>query len=100
MNSEPKTQLNWKLFLGLLLAPAVLTFAAASMHNEAAIGTMLVSTFGGSAVAGISCGIILARRYGESLSNSVLIALGAGFLLTAVSFGLCCGGCIAAEQLR
>ena len=79
---------NWLVFYVLLLAPAVLTMLISPKSPSA--GYVL---FGGVAMSGIGCGLMMSRRVQDSD-----LARGLCFLLFAPVFGflslcLCIVGC-------
>lgn len=89
--AAPSPKFNWLIFLGVLLAPAMLTLAGAAGKIEGlAVGTPLV----GGAIAGLFCGIYLARRVGRTSAARLWL----GFLFVGVfgcvSFSLGFFGCM------
>jgi hypothetical protein len=85
---EPREKANWPLFFIVLLAPATTTLIALFLNFESLV---MMSTFGGSLVAGIVCSSMLARGREESFGTRALRALA----LAAASFVICFGGCVA-----
>ena len=83
---EPREKTNWPRFFIVLLAPATTTLIALFLNFELLV---MFLTFGGSLVAGIVCGSMLARGREESFGTRALRALALG----AVSFVICFSGC-------
>lgn len=88
----PRPRINWFLFLGCLLTPAVLSaLGALGKSDGLAIGSVVF----GSLVAGVICGVLMGRRFGSNPGARV----GLGMLFTcvfgAVSFVLGFFGCMA-----
>lgn len=81
-------RINWLVFYVILLAPAALNLVGV-MCNAGYL--IFPSTFLGSLLAGIICGLMLARYRGMRGSLAFLLVMGLGVF----SFILCFAGCIA-----
>lgn len=92
-------EMNWLLFWGVLLAPmmGVMLLAVAGQADKAITGYV---AFGGSGLAAIVCGYLLANRIASSPATRVLltILLPVGFYILSVS--LCFAGCAIAATVR
>ena len=91
-SSLPPARLNWWVFFAILLAPGLLALLGALLKVEA---LSVASPLFGGPIAGIICGILLARRIGRTLQARI----GLGFLFVALlgflSFALGFTGCMA-----
>ncbi|HXI70422.1 MAG TPA: hypothetical protein VNN22_08720 [Verrucomicrobiae bacterium] len=90
--SLPPVSVNWWIFFTILLAPAVLALLGSLLKvGGLSVGSPLI----GGSIAGIVCGILLARRVGRTTGARV----GLGFLFVALmgflSFALAFTGCMA-----
>lgn len=79
---------GWWVFLGVLLAPALLTLATAQAKDA-----WPFFTFFGSIAAGLFCGFWLSWRTCRTTFGRIFGGLALALLLTGVAFGLCCAGC-------
>lgn len=94
----PSGKFNWLLFLGVLLAPAMLSLGGAiGKIDGLAVGTPLV----GGAIAGLLCGIYLARRVGRTSASRLWLGFLFVGVFACVSFMLSFFGCLlGGYQLR
>lgn len=87
--SAPK--LNWLLFLGVLLAPAVAALLGAMGKFEGlAVGSPLV----GGGLAGIVCGVLLGRHVGRTSGARLWLGILFVAVFAVVSFMLSFFGCL------
>jgi hypothetical protein len=85
------TKFNWLIFLGVLLAPAIFALGGAlGKIDGLAVGSPLV----GSGIAGLLCGIYLARRIGRTSSARVWLGFVFVGVFGCVSFVLSFFGCV------
>jgi hypothetical protein len=87
----PPVPVNWWIFFAILLAPAILALIGSLLKVDGlSVGSPLI----GGAIAGIVCGILLARRVGRTTPTRI----GLGFLFVALmgflSFALGFTGCM------
>src|SRR5690242_13965829 len=82
----PPVKVNWFLFFAVLLAPPLLTLITAFVSREQRGQSVspVIALFGG-AIAGIVCGIMLARRVGRTGSARILL----GFLFSGIFAVVC-----------
>lgn len=87
----PPVPVNWWIFFAVLLTPAVLALLGSLQKID---GLAVASPLIGGPIAGIICGILLARRIGRTTSGRI----GLGFLFVALmgflSFVLGFTGCM------
>lgn len=81
-----------------LLLPPVLTMLAVMSDRPGDAPAFIA--MGGSPVAGLLCGWLLARRLTQTTTGLVLATLGFGVLFGAVIFSLCFAGCFAAASAQ
>ena len=87
----PPATANLLIFFAVLLAPAVLALLGALGKIEGlAVGSPLV----GGGIAGIICGIMLARRVGRSTGSRIGLGILFVALFAFVSFTLSFFGCL------
>lgn len=87
----PPAASNLLIFFAVLLAPAVLALLGALVKSEGlAVGSPLV----GGGLAGIICGIMLARRFGRSTGSRFGFGILFVALFAVVSFTLSFFGCL------
>jgi len=98
VTSIPARKLHWPVFLVALLLPPVLTMLAV-MSDRPGDAPALIA-MGGSPVAGLVCGWLLARRVTQTTTGLVLATLGFTVLFGAVIFSLCFAGCFAAASAK
>ena len=89
--SLPPARVNWWIFFAILLAPALLALVGSLLKlDDMSVGSPLI----GGPIAGIICGILLARRFGRTVG----VRVGLGFLFVALmgflSFALGFTGCM------
>lgn len=86
-----RRRVNWLLVFPLLLAPAVLSLLAASAKSDGlAIGAALL----GGGLAGIICGVHIARCVGKTSGARVLLGFVFCGVLGFLSFCLGFAGCM------
>jgi len=98
--SRKRLSLLWILLV--LVAPAILNFALASLaaNSNEAVKLIAWMTFFGGPAAGILSAILLMRwKYGVLSSAAILGVIGLSILFSVVSFGLCFVGCAAGFTL-
>ncbi|HEU5072403.1 MAG TPA: hypothetical protein VFV96_18535 [Verrucomicrobiae bacterium] len=84
-------RINWFLFFAVLLAPPVLTLLTAMAGWQS---FPVACPFVGGALAGLVCGIQLARRLGQTTNAVVLLSFAFFIVFGALSFALCFTGCL------
>ncbi len=88
-------RIRWPIFFVVLLSPPLLTLLASFLgrghFNEGV--SPLIALFGGVA-AGISCGIMLALRYGKDMRSRIALGLLFSCLIAVVCIMLSFGGCM------
>jgi hypothetical protein len=88
--------MNWLLFVGLFLTPAVLTLFAAAKGSEDNAGMISIIA---SPAAGLCCGRICANARGGSLGFQIAATLLLGVLFTIPIFILCFYGCLHGQSI-
>ena len=83
-------KMNWGIFFGVLLAPAVVSLLAATAKVD---GLAKACPFVGGSLAGIACGTILARHVGRTYVGRILLGIVFAVLLGSLSFYLGYVGC-------
>jgi hypothetical protein len=89
-SSEDGPEINWPIFFGVLLAPAVAVMLG-MMTNSG--GVIVFATFIGSGWAGITCGTMLARRVARGGTLKALLVVVFSAVFAVLSFILCFVGC-------
>ena len=90
---RPKKKFPAAIFFLLLLGPPFLTMLAAAVirvPNEPI--SQVIGFFGGGS-AGVTCGVLLGCRVGETSLGRSLFSLFLGALMAIVCITLCCVGC-------
>lgn len=79
-------KIRWWLFFGALLAPPLLTFLTAFiLREQTSEDTAPLVAVLGAAAGGITCGVMLGLRFG----NSVPLRVGLGFLFSCLMVVVC-----------
>lgn len=86
-----RPRLNWFLFFGCLLAPALFSALGALGKSE---GVAIGSVVFGSLVAGIVCGVMMGRRFGNNPGARVGLGIAFTCVFGVVSFVLGFFGCM------
>ena len=89
--SLPPAPMNWWIFFAILLAPAVLALLGSLVKVEA---LSVASPLFGGPIAGIICGIRLARRVGRTTQTRIGLGFLFVVLLGFLSFALGFTGCM------
>src|SRR5260221_2351742 len=88
-------RLNWPLFLGVLLAPVVLTILAASLiPNDYSIAVASLVGFVGGGISGVLCGRTLGKRLGKTERQQTALGILFAGVFAVVCIGMCCFGCL------
>ena len=87
----PPVPVNWFVFFSLLLAPGVVALLGSLAKLD---GLSVASPLLGGPVAGIICGILLARRIGRTPQSRIGLGILFAALLGFLSFALGFGGCM------
>jgi hypothetical protein len=95
---EPARKFHWPWFTFALLLPPVLTMLAVTAERPGDMPAFIA--MGGSPVAGLVCGGLLARRVTRTTTGLVLATLGFTVLFGAVIFSLCFAGCFAVAAAK
>lgn len=88
------------LFFSVLAAPAVVNLLAATFLGDDGLGAAFLMGVGGSAIAGIICGVHFARSMGQ-LTKGVKIGVGVAMTVGCIggAFLLAFGGCALGANL-
>ena len=89
--SLPPVPVNWWIFFAILLAPAVLALLGSLLKVEA---LSVASPLFGGPIAGVICGILLARRIGRTTPTRIGLGFLFVVLLAFLSFALGFTGCM------
>ena len=88
---------NWFVFFAVFLAPPVLTMIAVTVGNGELI---LVTALYGSPMAGLVCGLLVARRLFPTTGLRVLFTLAFTAAFGFVIFWLSFAGCVLVSDLQ
>ncbi len=88
----PRPNINWFLFFGCLLAPALVSALGALGKSE---GLAVGSVVFGSIVTGIVCGVMMGRRFGKNTGARIGLGIAFAFVFGTVSIVLGFCGCMA-----
>ena len=90
-------KMNWQMFWLVLFTPALISLLAGFFEAGEIV---VLSTFVGSVVAGISCGKKLAERRANGMEPSKLFVFVFSTGLVVLSFVLCFAGCMMPVLLK
>jgi hypothetical protein len=87
-------KIRWLVFFCVLLTPPVMTLISAVLgKGQAGESASPAIGFFGGAAAGIACGVMLAFRFGRSISARVLLGLFCSAAMAVVCIMLSLFGC-------
>ena len=89
--SPDTSRINWPVFFAILFAPAIITLLGVLVNAFAIVPP---ATFGGSFLAGIACGGMVANQLARGMEPNRFLVIVLSTIFIAVSFILCFAGCM------
>jgi hypothetical protein len=102
----PPLKFRWRLFLCILLSPALLTLLSATtmrflMPKPMNEGVSPVIALVGGAIGGVICGVMLGFQSGGNLPTRIMLSILMSAIMIVVCIVLCFFGCgIGGYQMR
>jgi hypothetical protein len=89
----PKPRVKWFRFFAILVAPLVLTIGVVQLSKGGDAATV-VAVLGGMG-SGMTCGSLIGLRLGQNPSTKLALSIVFAIIMTVVSIGMNCFGCLA-----
>jgi hypothetical protein len=90
----PGQKISWPFFFVFLFSPVLLTIITVRLNSGQGDSSATVA-FWGAVVSGIGCGMMLARRLGETTGARIMLAILLIPLMGVVCLIMNCFGCLA-----